>query len=70
MVSYWEDWEWVNEHMSELQRKHPAMYVAVHKSEVIASGKNYGDVEDESVRRAPRKEVVIRYIESGDLVVW
>jgi len=59
------DFEWIDEHYAELQRRYPNMYVAVSNRKVLAAGKEFGKVYDEAVQKVG-KDFVTDYIYSGE----
>ncbi|MBI3920561.1 MAG: hypothetical protein HY318_04000 [Armatimonadetes bacterium] len=48
---YWVDEEWMGDHLTELTQQYPDLWIAVYSKEVVAFGKNLGEVE----RRAKEK---------------
>ena len=59
------DFEWIDEHYAELQRRYLNMYVAVSNRKVLAAGKEFGKVYDEAVQKVG-KDFVTDYIYSGE----
>ncbi len=59
------DFEWLNTHYSELQKRYPRMYVAVKDGKVIAYGREFGKVHDEAKKKVG-KGFIMGYILSGE----
>jgi len=59
------DFEWIDGHYVELQRRYPNMYIAVSNRKVLAAGKEFGKVYDEAVQKVG-KGFVTDYIYSGE----
>jgi hypothetical protein len=59
------DFEWIDEHYIELQRRYPNMYIAVSNRKVLAAGKEFVKVYDEAVQKIG-KDFVMDYIYSGE----
>ncbi|MCP8309010.1 MAG: hypothetical protein H3Z54_10015 [archaeon] len=60
-----EDFEWINEHYAELQKKYPNMYVAVKDGIVLSADKEFDKVYDEAMRKVGRV-FVTGYVLSGE----
>lgn len=58
------DFEWINKHYPELQKKYPNMYIAVKDGRVLAADKEYGKMYDEAVKKA--EDFITDYIFSGE----
>jgi hypothetical protein len=65
--SYWEDFRWAAEHGTELSEQYEDVWVAIVDQQVVASGPNLARVEKIAAQKTgrSRKEIVVRYIESG-----
>ncbi len=42
---YFDDGKWMQEHFHELEKKYPDQWIAVYRKEVVAAGKNLGEVK-------------------------
>jgi len=62
---YFEDQRWISEHILELIEKYPDQWVAVFHGEVIAAGKNLGEVERLAHEKTGERDIATRLIESG-----
>ncbi len=60
-----QDYKWITQRYSELQRKYPNRYVAVKNGRVVASGREFGRVYDAAIRKV-KKDFVTGYILSGE----
>jgi len=62
------DFEWIDQHYSELMTKYPNMYIAVREGRILAAHKEFGKVYDEATKKAG-KDFVTEYIFSGEPIV-
>ena len=62
---YWEDREWAYDHMDDIVKAYPNLWVAVVDKKVIASGKVIAEVEKIAEEKTGRKEVPIILAERG-----
>ncbi len=60
-----EDQKWISEHHHELAEKYPDQWVAVFNGEVIAAGKNLGEVEKVAHEKTGERDIATRLVESG-----
>ena len=62
---YWEDRKWAYDHIDEIVKAYPNLWVAVVDKKVIASGKVIADVERAAEKSTGRKEFPVILAERG-----
>lgn len=65
MMSTANDFRWITQRYSKLQRKYPNQYIAVKDRRVVAAGADFGKVYDAALRKV-KKDFVTGYILSGE----
>ncbi|MCD6334744.1 MAG: hypothetical protein J7M27_05365 [Candidatus Latescibacteria bacterium] len=63
--AYWEDRKWAYNHMDEIVKAYPNLWVAVVDKKVIASGKVIAEVERVAEESTGRKEFPVVLAERG-----
>ena len=63
---FWNDLKWGETHQTELLEKYRDQWVAIQNKEVIASGKNLGQVEKEAKQKTRKDWVPVLFIEGGE----
>lgn len=62
---YYEGHKWISEHMRELKEKHPDQWVAVFNGEVLAAGKDAGEVMRVAKEKTGgERDIAIRLVEA------
>ena len=59
------DYEWADEHMSDLVKKYPKKWVAVVNQRVVSHGKRPDRLLSQAYRKARRPHVAFLFIEKG-----
>ena len=62
---YWEDRKWAYDHIDEIVKEYPNLWVAVVKKEVVAAGKVIAEIEKIAEEKTGRKEFPIILAERG-----
>ncbi len=62
---YWEDSRWAHEHISNLAKEYPNLWVAVVDKRVVASGKVIEEVERIAQEKTGRTEFPVILAEKG-----
>lgn len=62
---YWEDSKWASEHLTELTKQYPDMWVSVVNGQIAASSKDPKQVMEETQEKTGRKEFPLLFLEKG-----
>lgn len=62
---YWEDRDWVYEHLNDFAAKYPDQWIAVFHKKIVASGENSTKVELAAQEKTGRRENPIIFVERG-----
>ena len=66
-----QDFAWVSDQLSKLQKRYPGKFVAISDRKVIAVADNWEDVERRALQvLKPSGSFIIEFIESGDLYAF
>lgn len=62
---YWDDRDWVHEHISEITEQYPNQWIAVVDKQVVAAGKVIAEVRNEAEQKTGRKHFPVIFAERG-----
>ncbi|MBI3920068.1 MAG: hypothetical protein HY318_01525 [Armatimonadetes bacterium] len=60
---YWDASDWVGQHSIDLQREFPDHWIAVFDGQVVAAGKDLGEVRDEAEQETGVEDFYVEFIE-------
>lgn len=60
-----DDFNWMNTHYAELQKKYPSMYVAIRDGKVLAADKEFDEAYNKA-RKKVGKGFITGYVFSGE----
>jgi hypothetical protein len=68
---FWDDQDWAFQHYPELVVKYAAQWIAVYNREVVASGQDVGQVEEQAAHKTgqPKENIAVIFIEAGDQIL-
>ena len=62
---YWEDHDWAYDHLSEISRQYPNLWVAVVDKQVVAAGKVMSEVRATACQKTGRQSFPVLLAERG-----
>ncbi|MBI4579752.1 MAG: hypothetical protein HY718_08625 [Planctomycetes bacterium] len=65
---YWLDRRWIHDNYARLVSEHANEWIAVHRGELLASGRDLGAVEDTARGRCSASDIVLQFIDDGSLI--
>jgi hypothetical protein len=60
---FWEDRDWAFDNYSEWMKKYPDQWIAAVDREVVAAGKDIGEIERTAREKTGRKHIPVIYVE-------
>lgn len=64
-AEYWDDHDWAYEHLSEISRQYPNLWVAIVDKKIAAAGKVIGDVRATARQKTGRRNFPVILAERG-----
>ncbi len=66
--AYVENSRWLMDHLSEVLREHPNLWVAVQNQRVVAADADLGVVTASAAQSGPPSDTVYQFIDDGSLI--
>lgn len=62
---YWDDEDWLDEHIMDITRQYPDMWVGVVNKKIVSSGENLGDVIKKAIELTGESHIFTHFVEKG-----
>lgn len=66
--AYMENSRWLLDHLSDVVRRHPNQWVAVHARHIVAADADLGVATAAATKCAPSTDTVFHFVDDGSLI--